>query len=189
MMQLEYPGIVGSGELYLKVLKAICGDTKGKSMVDLMCYHAPYTPLLGFEKRTYVDIQDRGLDHKEEQQYFIQSDVFEYFNKCEKHFDISISTDSIEHLSKQQGWDLLLSMKLLSDKSIIFTPLGEYMITNDDHPDSHKSGWMPEEFTNYATIVFPDFHPALNKGAFFAWHYKSIQQDFERVKNELKNLI
>lgn len=186
MMQLEYPRISGSGELYLKVLKAICGDTENKSMADLLCHRAPYTPLLGFAHRVYVDIQDRGLDHKEEQDKFIKSDIWTFLiEHSGYHFDTAICSDGLEHLPKQKGWDLLLSMKLLSDKSIIFTPLGDYMITNDDNPDSHKSGWMPEELTNYATIVFPDFHPSLNKGAFFAWHCENIQQDFERVKSEL----
>lgn len=190
MMSLEYPSAIGSGEVYLKVLKAICGDTEGKSMADILCHHAPYTPLLGFKDRVYVDIQDRGLDHKEEERYFIKSDIWLYLvENSHLHFDVMICSDGIEHLSKQGGWDLLLSMRLLSDKSIIFTPLGEYMITDDDNPDSHKSGWLPAELTDYATIVFPDFHPLLNKGAFFAWHCKDIQQDFERVKTELKTKL
>jgi hypothetical protein len=189
-MTLEYPGVVGSGEVYLTVMKAICGDTSGKSMVDLMCHHAPYTPLLGFKERTYVDIQDRGLDHKEEYKYFIKSDIWMFLiDNSNRHFDVMICSDGIEHLPKQHGWDLSLSMKLLSDKVIIFTPLGEYNITNDDNPDSHKSGWLPTELSNYATIVFPDFHPSLSMGAFFAWYCKDIEQDFERVKNELKNKL
>lgn len=188
-MKLEYPGIVGSGELYLKVMKAICGDTEGMSMVDLMCYHAPYTPLLGFDKRTYVDIQDRGLDHKGEQPYFIKADVFEYLSSIERPFDVAICSDGLEHLSRDRGIDLLVMMMDYSEKSIIFTPLGEYMVTNDDHPDSHKSGWAPKDFSDgWATVVFPDFHPALNTGAFFAFHCENIEQDFERVKNELNNI-
>jgi hypothetical protein len=190
MMKLEFPGIVGSGELYLRVMKAICGDTQGKSMVDLMCYHAPYTPLLGFSKRTYVDIQDRGLDHKEEQEYFVKSDVFDYLMNTERPFDVAICSDGLEHLSRDRGVDLLVLMMDCSEKSIIFTPLGEYNVTKDDHPDSHKCGWMPEEFKDgWATIVFPDFHPALNTGAFFAWHCENIEQDFERVKNELNDKL
>jgi hypothetical protein len=190
MMKLEFPGIVGSGELYLRVMKAICGDTQGKSMVDLMCYHAPYTPLLGFSKRTYVDIQDRGLDHKEEQEYFVKSDVFDYLMNTERPFDVAICSDGLEHLSRDRGVDLLVLMMDCSENSIIFTPLGEYMVTNDDHPDSHKSGWMPEDFRDgWGCIVFPDFHPALNTGAFFAWHCENIEQDFERVKNELNDKL
>lgn len=196
MMKLEYPGIVGSGEIYLKVLKAICGDTTDKSMVDLMCHRAPYTPLLGFKDRIYVDIQDRGLDHKKEQKYFIQADVFEYLkNQAYPNFDVAICSDGIEHLSNSDGFHFLYWMREKSSKQILFTPLGDLqVITNNLHPDSHKSGWTPEKVNIYmpyqfAYIVFPNFHPSLNTGAFFFWHCENIQQDFERVKNELKNLI
>lgn len=186
-MKLEYPGIEGSGELYLKVLKAICGDTSNKYMADLLCHHAPYTPLLGFKNRLYIDVQDRGLDHKEEQQFFVKSDIWTFLvDNSDLHCDTMICSDGLEHLEKQKGYDLLFTMNLMSDKQIIFTPLGEYMITEDDHPDSHKSGWMPEDLSNYASIVFPDFHPQLNTGAFFAWHCNDIEQDFERVKTNLK---
>lgn len=186
-MQLTIPGVHGNGQIYLDILKAICGDTQGKSMIDLMCHHAPYTPLLGFEKRIYIDSQDRGIDHKDDQQLFIKSDVFLYlFENAWSKYDVMICSDGIEHLSKQAGFDLALTMKLQSAKSVIFTPLGEWMITDSDHPDSHKSGWMPNDFPGYATIVLPEFHPVLETGAFFAWHTEDIQQDFDRVVNELK---
>lgn len=187
MMQLEFAGVSGNGAIYLDVMKSICGDVSNKSMVDLMCYHAPYTPLLGFKDRIYVDVQERGLDHEEEQRYFVKSEVFSFLvENSNLHCDVMICSDGIEHLKKQAGFDLALTMKIMSDKSIIFTPLGNFMVTNDEHPDSHKSGWMPNDFKEYATVVFPDFHPTLNEGAFFAWYCQDIQQDFERVSNELK---
>lgn len=195
-MQLEYPGVVGSGELYLKVLKAICGDTAGKSMVDLMCYHAPYTPLLGFNKRTYLDIQDRGLDHKEEQSFFKQVDVLEYLsNSYCQYFDVAICSDGIEHLEEFHGLFLIKKMYMHSKKQILFTPLGDLNLSAEKHPDSHRSGWTPEKIeymipgsSHFAYIIFPNFHPTLNTGAFFFWHCNNIQQDFERVKNELNEL-
>jgi hypothetical protein len=195
MMTLEFPGIVGSGELYLKVMKAICGDTEGKSMIDIMCYHAPYTPLLGFDKRTYVDIQDRGLDHKGEQQYFIQSDVFDYLKDSNCPFcDVTICSDGIEHLNVSDGFHFLKWMNMRSTKQVLFTPLGDLLISNDSHPDAHQSGWTPEKLDIYmpnqfAYIVFPNFHESMNAGAFFFWHTKDLEQDFERVKNELNNLL
>jgi hypothetical protein len=192
-MRLEYPGITGNGEIYLDVMKAICGDTKDKSMVDLMCYHAPYTPMLGFKQRTYLDIQDRGLDHKEEQQYFIEVDVLEYLsNAICPFYDVSICSDGIEHLAQWDGVFLIKKMYMYSSKQILFTPLGEWMVTTEDHPDNHRSGWTPEILeslmpNHFAYIIFPDFHKAMNTGAFFFYHTKDIQQDFERVKNELNN--
>jgi hypothetical protein len=75
-----------------------------------------------------------------------------------------------------------------SHKQIIFTPLGSYNVTDDDNPDSHKSGWTPEDFVDWATISFQNFHPLLQCGAFFAWHHCSdLDKDFERVKSELNN--
>lgn len=194
MLRLDYPGIIGSGDLYLQVMKAICGDTEGKSMIDLMCYHAPYTPLLGFDKRTYIDIQDRGLDHKEEQPYFKQDDVLECLSSAECQFhDVSICSDGLEHLEESHAIFLLKKMYLYSSKQILFTPFGEVMITTDENPDSHRSGWTPEKLeyimhNHFAYIVFPDFHKSINAGAFFFWHTKDIQQDFERVKKELIEL-
>jgi hypothetical protein len=190
-MTLEYPGIEGNGEIYLDVMKAICGDTSDKSMLDLGCHHAPYTPLLGFKERTYVDVLDRGLDHKEEQQYFVKADVHMFcFNNNHRTWDVIIASDFIEHLSKQSGHDLCWSMRLLSKKYIIFTPLGDLLVDKEaDHPDAHKSGWAPTDLTNmeYAFISFPAFHKQFNCGAFFAWHCENIKEDFERVTNELKN--
>ncbi len=190
-MQIIIDNIIGSQEIYLKILRSICGDTKDKSMVDLMCYHAPNTPYLEFKERTYVDVLDRKLDNQNEQQYFINSDVFDFLNNTDKHYDVSICSDGIEHLSKQKGIELLLLMGLDSDKRIIFTPLGDYMTTieTDTNPDSHKSGWLPEDFEGWATIVLPKFHPTLNVGAFFAFNCSNIESEFERVNNELKSII
>lgn len=187
-MSIKFPDIEGNEEIYLDVMRAICGDTKGKSMLDLGCHHAPYTPKLGFSKRTYVDIQDRPLDDKEEQNRFIQSDIFEYLKSCEEdQFDVAIASDLIEHLSASKGIELLDEMTWVSKKHIIFTPLGELDVDPEtNHPDAHKSGWRPEYLKEYACIVFYDFHKQINHGAFFAWYCGDMANDFERVKNELK---
>ena len=191
MMRLDFLDIAGSGDLYLVVMKAICGDTANKSMVDLMCHHAPYTPMLGFKDRLYVDLLDRGMDHKEEQVNFLRMDIWKFFFEYRnRSWDVMICSDGIEHLHKKQGYEMLSHMKSMSDKSIIFTPLGDCNISNDNHPDSHKSGWLPEDFSSeYAVLVFPDFHPTIKVGAFFAWRCSGIQQDFDRVKKELNKLI
>ena len=101
-MILVIKDLIGSGDVYLEIMKAICGDTSDKSMVDLGCHTAPYTARLGFKERTYVDIQDRGLDFKEEEKYFVKKDIIEFMEECE-YFDVSISSDSIEHLSMIKG--------------------------------------------------------------------------------------
>lgn len=183
VMILTFPNIAGDNELHLRILEAICGPTAGQSMVDLCCYHAPTTPKLGFTERTYVDIQDRGLDNVNEQQYFVKADVFAFLNAADR-FDVSICIDGIEHFSKAWGYKLLELMTMASDKQIIFTPLGEYMVDpTSEHPDTHKSGWQPMD--GYANIVIPNYHPALNRGALYFFKCPNLEQEFQRVTKEL----
>ena len=72
-------------------------------------------------------------------------------------------------------------------KTVLFTPLGDLMISQDkDDPDTHKSGWLPEDFPGYAKVVCPEWHQKdSGKGAFFFWKTDNIKQDFNRVKDEL----
>lgn len=185
-MKIELNDIVGSGELWLDIVKIICGDTSEQSMLDLMCHHAPYTSQLGFKNRIYVDINNRPLDDKNEQQYFIQSDVIEYLlNNLHNHFDVSICSDGIEHLTIDDGYKLLDLMNEISDKQIIFTPIGEYMVTeNDNNPDSHRSGWVSEMLPDYLSISIPNFHPLLNSGAWFAVNCSNEEKT--RIYNQIK---
>lgn len=184
-MQIVLLGINGSGELWLEIMKIICGDTSGKSMVDLGCHKAPYTPLLGFKERTYVDIQGRLLDDPNEQKYFTQDDALEFLYYIKNGYDVAIASDFIEHISVERGYEFLAIARLQSKKQIIFTPLGEYMISTDDHPDSHRSGWIPEMLQAYLSIVLPDFHPALGIGAFFA--VNCSDEEKQRISNEIKS--
>lgn len=184
-MRIDLNGIVGSGELWLKIMKIICGDTHDKSMVDLGCHHAPYTPMLGFKERTYVDIQNRPLDDENEQQFFVQENILCYLLDA-KNVDVSICSDVIEHLNIEKGRLLLHLMSNSSTKQIIFTPLGEYMISEDENPDLHRSGWTPEMLPDYLAIVLPDFHPALNTGAWFGVNCDNEEK--LRIINEIKKI-
>ncbi len=183
--------IDGSGEVYLKIMKAICWGVSDKSMVDIGCHKAPYTPQLGFKERTYIDIQNRPLDFIEEQKYFVQSDIFNYLKGCKKRFDVSIASDVIEHFTNFFARALLGGMIKLSDKQIVFTPLGPHIVekTLTNNPDTHKSGWVPEQFEQigWATIVLPNFHPSMKVGAFFAFHCINTESEFERIKTELND--
>jgi len=182
---------IGSGEIYLQIMKLICGDVSDKSVVDLMCYHSPYIPQMGFKKRTYVDIQDRKLDDKREQQFFVLSDVFDYLAHNKEVVDIMISSDGIEHLTSDKGLELISLMKQRSDCQVLFTPLGENMVDkNAIHPDTHKSGWTPEiinyHFPDYFSfIVMPRFHTSF--GAFFFWHNKDNYTS-QKINESLKSI-
>lgn len=184
-MIITLNGITGSGVLWKYVIHIICPDSYWQSMVDLGCFHAPYTPQLGFQKRTYVDIQERPLDFPEEQQFFVKADMVEYLESYEHYFQVAISSDSLEHLTHERGLDFLDAMQRCSDKQIIFTPLGDASITLDGHPDSHASGWTPKDFPEWLTIVFPNFHSEINLGAFFAINCSFEEK--QRIYNEIKN--
>lgn len=187
-MQIVLPGINGSGELWLDIMKIICGDMPNhpaSNICDLMCHRMPYTPLLGFKERTYVDIQDRGFDFPEERANFIQMDVLEFLSSCGVDYDLMVCSDGLEHLIVEDGQRLINYMEMHSTMQAVFTPLGEYMISEEDHPDNHRSGWTPEMLPNYLSIVLPDFHPALGTGAFFA--VNCSDEEKQRIYNEIKN--
>lgn len=177
-----YPGIIGDIEVYMKVLRAICGETDGKSMIDLMCAFAPNTPKLGFSIRSYVDVLERKLDDPNEQQFFERGNALDEGDIIH-YYDVSICSDGIEHVTISDGHKLLRVMGEISDKQIIFTPLGELWMEKipTDNPEAHRSAWYPEMLPGYACIVFPDYHKEWKVGSFFAWRCPDIEQDFERV--------
>ena len=99
----------GNGEVHLDVLKAICGNTEGKSMLDMGCGFAPQTRQLGFTEKVYVDKVERDL--AEEMPYFLNCDLMsdKYFR--EEGYDVSIMSDCIEHFEKDAGKYLLYIMQ------------------------------------------------------------------------------
>ena len=189
-MQIVLDGVVGSGELWLDIMRIICGDTSRidycETMVDLGVHRGPYTPLLGFSKRVYVDIQARPLDHSEEQQYFVQDDIIHYLEDMKRGANTFVLSDVIEHLTLKDGYKVINLMREKGYKNIIFTPLGEYMMESvpTTDPDAHRSAWIPEMLNGYTSIVFPNFHEALGKGAFFAFNCNPTET--ERIINEIK---
>jgi hypothetical protein len=197
-MVITLNGIEGSGELWLDIMRIICGDTPRKkysSMCDLMCHRIPYTPKLGFWDRVFVDIQDRELDFPNEKLLnFVQMDAIDFLKQNTAHYDVAICSDGIEHLTPMDGRELLWWMQNQSDKQVVFTPLGEYMVGvgPSDSPDSHRSGWLPDMMPDYLSIVLPNFHSSLNVGAFFAVNckdtieYEAVEEK-QRIFNEIKN--
>lgn len=190
----------GSGELQIEVLKAICGDCENQTMIDLACGNAPQTGRIIFKEKTHVDCVDRELIGGGE---LIVMDVIEYLKSAKKsnqRFDVSISTDTIEHFREKDALNFVDLTSKIANKQIWFTPLGEYLMTtdpNDNNPDSHKSEWTPEKLEKmmpgkWAFLTFPKWHPTLAEnglGAFFFWTCENLENDFERVSNELKHLL
>lgn len=189
-MKIIFNEVNGCDEVYMDCLKSICGDTEEKSMVDLCSNLRPHTPKLGFKERSYVDIIHREVEDGE-QHNFVQANVLVHLQIINK-VDVAIASDAIEHLTEDQGLFLLKWMQIKSDKMVLFTPLGDYMVdTVSSDPEGHHSGWTPEKLESiisdhFAYVVIPNYHPTLNIGAFFFWWTKDIKSDFQRVLNELK---
>jgi hypothetical protein len=184
---ITLPEVNGTGEIYMDCLRVMCGDTKDKSMIDLCCAFAPNTPLLGFKIRRYIDVIPREMVHKEEQEFFTQGDVLNLGTLL--HWDVSICSDGIEHLSYADGVGMIRWMKGQSDKQILFTPMHPWMMSSkssEEDPEGHHSVWTIEDFVSrgFKVIAFPKYHETLGIGAMFA--YRSKDNDFERVVQELK---
>ena len=180
----------GTGEVYSKILRAIIGPgTSNLSMIDLCCCHAPFTRHLDFASKVFVDAidDDRGVT-SDVGEFYVTDVLGDHEAVSKRMYDMCFAMDAIEHFSKENGHKLLRRMDSLSIcKMVLFTPLGDLMISQDkDDPDTHKSGWLPEDFPGYAKVVCPEWHQKdYGKGAFFFWKTDNIKQDFNRVKDEL----
>ena len=177
----------GSFPLYENIIRAIIGPKMTEqSFIDLCSCEATITRNLQFKEKTYVDVLD-CWDIPGQMDKFIQTDVLGDHEIFNKHYDIANCSDGIEHLSKEEGFRLIERMKNISDKQILFTPLGNYMIeVGNPDPKCHKSGWHPEDFEGFASIVCPIYHPTLGEnglGAFWVWKCDDIEADFQRVND------
>lgn len=191
-MRIDFPGVIGTIEVYMDVLRAICGDTANRSMIDLCCCYAPNTPKLGFKTRKYIDVVDRKLDHSEEQQFFEKKDVLlidPYEVKYQK--DFAFCLDGIEHLFLADGYRLIDLMERISIRQVIFTPLdnifGIATVDQKDDPEMHRSLWHPMMLPAWASIVFPDYHKVYGGGAFFAFKTPSTRYHLDKAWDELKS--
>lgn len=193
-MQIVFDNLNGSGELYLDVMKVLCGNNReNKTMIDFCAGQAPHTPKLGFGHRCYIDIIERDLG--EENPYFIHADVLKLVDEpfyISTLWDVAICSDAIEHFKEKDAIKIIKKLNIIAKKQIYFTPLGEWMIDDQsEHPDTHKSGWTPEKLDelfpgHFNYVLFPDFHPTLGIGAFFFWHSK--EDDITDIFNELRLL-
>lgn len=176
----------GSFPFYEKVINAIMGPAvESKTLIDLCCCEATVTRKLPFKEKTYVDVLD-CWDIPGQMHRFVQTDVLGDHEIFSKRYDVANCSDGIEHLTREQGFALVERMKAISDRQTLFTPLGEHLVETDNpDPKCHKSGWQPEDFEGFASIVCPHYHPTLGIGAFWVWRCENLEADFERVRNVL----
>ena len=86
--------------------------------------------------------------------------------------------DVIEHMEKPEALEVLAHCKRLAKQVVVFTPLGfhpqhyqpgdkDAWGMNGTYWQTHRSGWLPEEFEGWATLVDEHFHGEKG-GGFFA---------------------
>lgn len=162
----------GSGELWLSVVRRIIGKpTEGLSLLDLCCNECTTTARFKWKRHCGVDVVSWPKRPKWVE--FHLKDAKQFAFECDfEEFDVCIVSDGVEHFTKFEGQQMLDAATGAARLVIMFTPLGEYMVDpSSTHPDSHKSGWWPQEFVDngWAVDVYPKWHPSLGVGAFFAW--------------------
>lgn len=180
-MRITIPG-EGSFPLYEKVIYAILGDKMSEeTFIDLCCCEATISRNFPYKEKTYVDALD-CWQIPGQMNRFVQADVLGDHECFNRKYDVAFCSDGIEHLTKPQGFRLVERMKAISEKQVLFTPLGELSVETDNpDPRSHKSGWHPGDFPGFAAVVVPHYHPTLGVGAFWVWRCKDIDKDFDRV--------
>lgn len=191
-MQLVFDHITNGNEVYMDCLQTLIGYTRRESMIDLGCHKAAHTPLLGFERRRYVDLIENKLDFPSEQQYFVQGDILEI--PLHVYYNVSFAQDVIEHLTIPNGTKLIHIMDVISDKQIYFTPLDDLfgMDFETNNPESHRSLWKPQMLeymlpNKFIFLTFPRYHSVWNGGAFFFMSCKDgIDKEFKRIKKDIK---
>ncbi len=115
-------------------------------------------------KSKYIPAQIRvGVDIYEEYFNYIESDVPYVVVKYDvrklrdifvpKSFDLVIGCDIIEHLEKEEGFELLKQCEEIARKAVVSeNPRGHIPQDIDilgyggDHWQTHRSAWEPEEF-------------------------------------------
>lgn len=107
----------------------------------------------------------------------LESTALDALSKIDE-LDTVVMLDVIEHMPKDEGIDVIELCKQKAKQIVIFTPLGfckqEYKDGDKDawgmngtEWQTHRSGWMPEEFDGWIVHVDKTFHD-VRGGAFFA---------------------
>ena len=178
----------GSFKMARTLLETIVHN-QNDSLIDLCCCHGSLTCKLKFNSKVFIDIIPRNLDDTSCQKDFIQADVLGDNPVFDKHYSVAMCLDGIEHLKKEEGFQLVERMKNIADVSVIFTPSDAWMMESEqsdryhNDPESHKSLWSPADLEGWASVLFPRYHESLGIGAFFSWyrHGADMEADARRV--------
>ncbi len=149
---------------YMGILKKIAGNPK--TILDLGCGDGAIIEIIG-EKHwdvTGVDIYEDSLDQARKTGMYktlIKGDLLTVVKKLikeKKTYDLVFCSQIIEHLTREEGEELLKIIEKLAKKRIYFgTPSGflhSHEIYYHGNPHQHhKSGWHIEDFKKLGYVV------------------------------------
>jgi ubiquinone/menaquinone biosynthesis C-methylase UbiE len=131
---------------------------KGTSVLSLCCGVGIELASLETKSITAVDIAPQYIKELKKILPFVKgvvSDALEYTKKAKDNsFDVISLFDAIEHLTKEDGQELLKECKRVASKHVlVFTPEGyvrnephnAWGIEGADHWQQHLSGWDMKE--------------------------------------------
>jgi hypothetical protein len=137
--------------------------------LDLGCCNASHTRRL--PQMTYVDLVRR----ENPPDGMIEMDILKVPSMyVGKKFGVVYLLDVVEHLYQEPAMKLLKELESITERIVVFTPLGELWMNIEDGPGGHHSAWTPEMFEaiGYETWTWPRYHQFPNgdtAGAFWAW--------------------
>ena len=126
------------------------------SVLDVACGLSLKSKYIPAQIRVGVDIYDEYFKHIESEVPYVTvkydvrklSEIF-----VPKSFDLVIGCDIIEHLEKEEGYELLKQCEEIARKAVISeNPRGHVPQDIDilgyggHHWQTHRSAWQPEEF-------------------------------------------
>jgi hypothetical protein len=98
--------------------------------------------------------------------------------------DIALLIDTLEHISKQDGHDLLSKLQARFRKILVFTPLGfmeqDHDVWGMGNPHQiHVSGWSVEELVahGFECVADPGYHVGRGGAIFAVWERSRGAQD------------
>lgn len=156
--------------------------------VDLGCGDAHVTR--EWNMCTLIDLVPRQIPSRS----MVVGDMRKFPKHCEEskqRFDLMVMLDSLEHLTANDGRQLIEGMEPHCKAMVIFTPVGPWNPEPlSTHPDTHKSSWYPERFwdAGFRVWEWPTYHrfPAGDIiGAFWAWRWRDGETPFPETVAEI----
>ena len=134
-----------------------------KTVLDVGCGPGVFKVYRDYDT-TGIDISEDDLKKAEENGNYktlIRGDVTK-LPFPDKSFDAITCIELIEHLKKEEGFDLLDKLEHIARKVVIVTtPWGnDLALKGKTNPYlEHQSGWLPEEFVKRGYKIYPFYRP------------------------------